>query len=143
MTDTPFDLAIARSQIKAAMDEVDAICEGKRRWTMRVPAQEDRDSDLVIDRALIAAEKLAAEVETLRTQLAEARTENAEFVRELAKEANADGEWQYGYIGVENTFVRLDNDTAREALADPNDRKHILRRWISYGTPQAAEEATE
>jgi len=86
---------------------------------------------------------LLAEVETLRTQLAEARTENAEFVRELAKEANADGEWQYGYIGVENTFVRLDNDTAREALADPDDRKHILRRWISYGTPQAAEEATE
>jgi len=125
MTDTPLDLDWER----------------KARFHCRVRGISADEQ--VIDVVAKTIAPLLAEVETLRTQLAEARTENAEFVRELAKEANADGEWQYGYIGVENTFVRLDNDTAREALADPDDRKHILRRWISYGTPQAAEETTE
>lgn len=41
--------------IEKAWEEVAGLCSGKRRWTMRVPAEEDRDSDLVIGGALDAA----------------------------------------------------------------------------------------
>lgn len=39
------------------------LCEGKRRWTMSIPARVDHDPDLVISRALVA----------LTTELQEAR----------------------------------------------------------------------
>jgi hypothetical protein len=38
--------------IEKAEQEVFDLCSGKHRWTMRVPAEPDRDSDLVIGGAL-------------------------------------------------------------------------------------------
>jgi hypothetical protein len=44
----------------AAWDEVAGLCDGSRRWTMRVPVDEARDSDTVIATALTGGEKAAA-----------------------------------------------------------------------------------
>ncbi len=41
-----------KAQVALANAEVNALCHGSRRWTMTVPAEPDRDSDLVIGRAL-------------------------------------------------------------------------------------------
>jgi hypothetical protein len=46
-----------RAHLAAANAEVHALCSGKRRWTMSIPAEVDRDSDLVIGRALNEAER--------------------------------------------------------------------------------------
>ncbi len=46
------------AQVAQADAEVNALCHGSRRWTMTVPAEPDRDSDLVIGRALNGVEKL-------------------------------------------------------------------------------------
>ena len=44
----PVDLAAVRKRAERAMAEISALCEGERRWTMHIPAQPDRDSDLVL-----------------------------------------------------------------------------------------------
>jgi len=43
--------------IEKAMQHVFDLCSGKERWTMRVPVDELRDSDIVIMSALTAAKK--------------------------------------------------------------------------------------
>lgn len=48
--------------IDRADAEVSALCSGKRRWTMTVPAEHDRDSDLVIGGALHEARRLLAAI---------------------------------------------------------------------------------
>lgn len=60
------DLDAARAALKTAHDHVADLCEGRTKWTMRIPADEQRDSDLVIGAGLDAGEKAAAEVEILR-----------------------------------------------------------------------------
>ncbi|HEX5016478.1 MAG TPA: hypothetical protein VFX15_02700, partial [Actinomycetes bacterium] len=41
------------------------LCSGKRRWTMTVPAEPDRDSDLVIGGALANARRLVATLDAV------------------------------------------------------------------------------
>jgi hypothetical protein len=65
MTAKTPDLAAIRVRVEAAHAEVVRLCKGGR-WTMRVPAQPGKDSDLVIAAALDDARALAAEVERLR-----------------------------------------------------------------------------
>jgi hypothetical protein len=64
-------LDTVKAAIERAHREVGAIAaEGAhRRWRMSIPAQPDRDSDLVISRALDYAEALHAEVTQLRRYL--------------------------------------------------------------------------
>jgi len=88
---------------------------------------------------------LLAEVETLRTQLAEARTENAEFVRELAKEA--EGKTQYGVRWDRYEHKPIDWQEWPEAEAryyvslQPAGVATLVRRFV--GPVQAVEETTE
>lgn len=49
-----------RARLEAAERMVNDLCSGKERWTMRVPADPDRDSDLVISGALGAIHALLA-----------------------------------------------------------------------------------
>jgi hypothetical protein len=63
-------LAELRAAIEKAHNHVAALCEGKTKWTMRIPADEDRDSDLVISAGLSAGEKLLAEIERLTDEVA-------------------------------------------------------------------------
>lgn len=54
--DTPRDgLREALEAIAKAEATVTALCEGKQRWVMNVPAEPDRDPDLVISDALAKA----------------------------------------------------------------------------------------
>lgn len=48
----------ALDAIERAEAKVSALCSGKERWEMRVPAEPDRDPDLVISDALAKAKKL-------------------------------------------------------------------------------------
>lgn len=49
--------------------ELHSLCHGSRRWTMRIPAEPERDSDLVIGAALEAGRKAAEERDALRAKL--------------------------------------------------------------------------
>lgn len=46
------DIDAARERLTAAIRELDALCAGQRQWKMSVPANEERDSDLVFARSL-------------------------------------------------------------------------------------------
>jgi hypothetical protein len=63
--------------IAAAENKVSALCDGKEKWTMRIPADPDRDADLVIARALGMAKRA---IDTITAELAAARQEFAEWV---------------------------------------------------------------
>ena len=63
---TDNDLDALEAAHKAAKQVVRDLCEGKRRWTMSVPARPDDDPDLVISAALNALPALLAAVRDLR-----------------------------------------------------------------------------
>jgi len=65
------DLAEVRARVERAHQEIGDICQGRRRWTMRIPADEASDTDLILSAALKDAETLSAEVEKLRSELAQ------------------------------------------------------------------------
>jgi hypothetical protein len=48
------------AKIDKALETVFDLCSGKQRWVMSVPAQPDRDPDLVISEALRAAREALA-----------------------------------------------------------------------------------
>lgn len=50
--DDGFDRDAIRARLHRAFDELHGLCDGSRKWTMRVPADETRDSDLVISASL-------------------------------------------------------------------------------------------
>jgi hypothetical protein len=54
------DLAAVLARAERAHREIADICEGRRRWTMRVPAQPDADSDLLLSASVADVEALAA-----------------------------------------------------------------------------------
>ena len=68
---TSEQLAELREQIKRAHEELGTVCAERpsRRFRMSVPADQKRDSDLIIGAGLDAGELLAAEVERLRAGL--------------------------------------------------------------------------
>lgn len=61
------DVAIAIARLERARRMVADLCEGKQRWVMHVPAEPDRDPDLVlvsgIDAALVALRALAGQTD--------------------------------------------------------------------------------
>lgn len=60
----PVDLTAARAAVKAAYDELSALCHGKQ-FRMSIPMR-DTDSDIVIGIGLHFIEDLIDEVERLR-----------------------------------------------------------------------------
>ena len=70
MSDTPLPLDEAAAKIQRAREEVFGLCDGKRKWTMRVPVDRERDSDCVICDALDVADALRARVAELEAELA-------------------------------------------------------------------------
>lgn len=83
------DLDAIRARAERSHDEIVALCEGRRRWTMRVPAVEDRDSDLVLEATVTDVLALVEEVQRLRNgidRLRQATTELALYtaIDELA-----------------------------------------------------------
>ena len=69
-----------RTDIDAANAEVNALCHGSRRWTMTVPAEPDRDSDLVIARALSDASALLAQLAEEQAKVERLEGEKATLV---------------------------------------------------------------
>ena len=63
------DLREALESIDKAVKTVEALCDGSLKWTMRIPAEPDRDPDLVIADALTKARKV---IEALATPTARA-----------------------------------------------------------------------
>lgn len=64
--------AAIRARYDAASDHVAALCQGER-WTMRIPAQPDRDTDLVISDSLDDIPRLLARVQAVRDRCEEYR----------------------------------------------------------------------
>lgn len=62
------DLAVEREIVDRAHKAVHALCNGER-WTMRVPAEPERDHDLVIASGLNVADRALAEIDALRKAL--------------------------------------------------------------------------
>lgn len=62
------DLDAIKASVDKAHQEIGEIAEQgvTRRWRMHIPAQPDRDSDLIISRALTGVDALLAEVKRLR-----------------------------------------------------------------------------
>lgn len=56
-----------RARVAAANAHVNDLCTGKARWTMRVPMDLERDSDVVIVSALDSVDALLAHVEALES----------------------------------------------------------------------------
>lgn len=52
------DLDAIERRIRRAHEKVSALCQGEERWTMRVPADESYDHDLIIGAALRDADKM-------------------------------------------------------------------------------------
>lgn len=82
MTDLTFDPAALRALLARAHDEIANIAEGKRRWTMSIPAKLETDSDLLISSALSGAEKALDALAGAREELAEAQRERDQLGRQ-------------------------------------------------------------
>lgn len=67
-------LAQIAARVEAALDEVSALCHGKR-WTMQIPARPDKDSDLVITGGLADVNYLLSELAAAHWDRDEARAE--------------------------------------------------------------------
>lgn len=52
------DPAAVRKRCEAAMQMVSDLCQGRRNWTMSIPARPDYDPDLIISAALADIPKL-------------------------------------------------------------------------------------
>ena len=74
---TSFDergIKAAQATMRRAHEKLNALCSGTERWHMSVPAQLDRDPDLVIGEALFTGDHAITEVERLRDVLEQIET---------------------------------------------------------------------
>lgn len=58
-------LEVIKARIEKAHDTVTKLCSGELKWTMRIPADEARDPDLIIGAALRDALKLVARLQAV------------------------------------------------------------------------------
>ena len=56
----------AQATMDRAHRMLSALCKGEERWHMSIPAQLDRDPDLVLGEALVTGDRAIKEVERLR-----------------------------------------------------------------------------
>jgi hypothetical protein len=73
------DLDYARAALAKAHDLVVDLALNKSRWRMTIPADPERDSDLILATGLDQGEKAVAEVELLRRQRDALQTELAQL----------------------------------------------------------------
>lgn len=134
------DLDAIAAREQAASLEVHRLCNGGR-WTMRVPARDDADSDMVISRSLSDIDVLTAEVRRLTALLETARTHHANSWGDDATCAETDQAWQdaardavaAALAAHSNAATELGNYRSAEAFAHA-DR---IRALPDEGTPAA------
>lgn len=78
----PVDVGAVLARVERARKEISDLCHGRRKWTMSVPVQLDRDSDIVFADVTCDAVRLCAEMERLRTENA-AQSRVCDAAREL------------------------------------------------------------
>lgn len=88
---TPTPQADALSKIDVALQVVADLCEGRKRWTMNIPARVDEDPDLVIAGALQAAREAISAQRVAET--AEPQTDDAarDVLAERQRQITAEG----------------------------------------------------
>lgn len=125
---TDIDIERDRAIVAQAHEEVSRLCMGPDagRWRMTVPAQEDRDSDLVISNALLVADRALG-------ALADTQAEGERLRRKVEhiEAAGADHDLRACSEFVRETTVEVvDGRAARaalarvEALCDEKDAAH-------------------
>lgn len=87
------DLADIARRLGAADEVVSALCEGKQRWTMSIPADIERDPDIVISRALHDARRMLALL-SARPAPEREPTGNARIVHKGAYTADDPGRYE-------------------------------------------------
>lgn len=65
---TTLDLDAIKARIDKAHEHIGALCTGDARWTMHIPVDPTRDSDLILTEALCDAERLLDEFKRLTDQ---------------------------------------------------------------------------
>lgn len=78
---TDEQLAAIRVTNERAYELVGNLAAGTERWRMTIPADEQRDSDLILSVALANADKLLAEVERMRPVVERAQEWREQFAR--------------------------------------------------------------
>lgn len=68
MTDTPITHPLS-PRLRELSDAVPKLPESRSEWTMRVPAEPDRDADLVLSRAADELDHCQAEIARLRAEV--------------------------------------------------------------------------
>lgn len=118
------DLATIKQRIEMAHTEVCEIAEqgASRRWRMHIPAQPDRDSDLLISRALKDAEDLAAEVERLRLAVDPAKVG---LVEKLVRSSTR--------------LVQIERDAARAEVERLREQLHLANVDATNTTAELTE----
>ena len=94
-------------QLEAAHKVVVELCNGTRTWTMSIPANVDRDPDLIIGGALREAQKTIA---ALRAEVERLRDTNERFIADFALIAGKLGEFE------EQNALRAAKEKAEAAL---------------------------
>lgn len=104
---TDYSTPAVQARYDTALAEVHGLCDGSRRWTMRVPVQRDRDSDLVISDALEAIPHLLAERDRLAAQIAAVRSIHREIrIHDVCGHPHAlDDLGKPGYVQVDDIGV--------------------------------------
>ena len=65
---TEESLVVIEQCYEKACDEVADLCEGNHQWRMSIPANPDRDSDIIISLALASIPALITEVRELQAE---------------------------------------------------------------------------
>jgi DNA repair exonuclease SbcCD ATPase subunit len=122
------DLEAIQARAERAHQEISGICDGSRRWTMRVPVTED-DSDMVLSALVVDVDQLTAANADLTDRLdrtlhelrevAAQRDEQRAKVEALmvGREALQSRIW----LAEECRRLRGERNAARAALADVSD----------------------
>lgn len=78
---TPLDLEAIKERNDKAHKHIGDLCTGTVRWTMHIPVDPRRDSDIILTEALLDAERLIAEMRNQRI-----RIEDLEHELKLARQ---------------------------------------------------------
>ena len=119
MSTDPIDLDAAEARNNAAHDHVAKLCRGEEDWTMRIPAQPERDSDLVISAALADVPGLVAEVRRLRGDLVVLGAD-----RDILVQKDSAHEGELGDLRAKLSAADVEVDELRR-VAD------AARRWLA------------
>ena len=112
--------------IERAFQKVHALCRGDEKWTMRVPVDEDRDSDTVICAGLKAGKEALTRIAELEAEHRENRSTIAHLqaqIREGREKAKS----------LEALIASLDKDSmgwSEEGWTYQSEALHHLAAWL-------------